>query len=664
MAAISAPALPMLAAVGVFLALGRLGGGFEAVTWYPAALFLLGLLVVALVSVPARGRIPRTVVAAVVLLAAYAAWSYLSISWADQRGDAWDGANRTALYAIAFALFALWPLRSSSAASVLGLLGLGLAALGLFVLLEVAGAPDPAAYFWGGRFTEPAGYVNANAALWSLGLWPCLALAARPEVPAPVRGLCLGGAVLLSGLAALSQSRGWLFSLPLVVLLFLVVTPGRVRGALAVLAVAGAGLLWREPVLEVYEQLRAGSAGAGAGAAVGGAARTLVLTALGLGVLGALAALGDRRLSVSPRQARAGGAVVLAAAALAGVGGLTTWLAQGGGPRETLARNWENFKNAPYPSGKASRFGSLGSNRYDFWRVALNRFEEKPLVGVGADNFQQDYLEHGRSREQSRYPHSLAVRTLSQTGLVGALLLLGALGTALFAAIRAAFRRSGLGASVAAGSSIVFLYWLVHGSVDWFWEYPGLGAPAFAMLGLAVAVGPRTRRVDAPSRRAPLVARRAALALGVVACVLVGALGAPWLAERYVDHGATIWPQRPDEALLALDRAARLNPLASEPQLVSGSIALRVGRIDRAERDFQAALERDPRSGYAALELGAIASERGRGRAALPMLARAWRLNPRDEVVGDALRDARAGKRLSVAAVNAELLEQARELVD
>ena len=42
--------------------------------------------------------------------AAYAAWSYLSIAWAEQKADAWDGANRTALYAVVFALFALWPL--------------------------------------------------------------------------------------------------------------------------------------------------------------------------------------------------------------------------------------------------------------------------------------------------------------------------------------------------------------------------------------------------------------------------------------------------------------------------------------------------------------------------------------------------------------------------
>ena len=35
---------------------------------------------------------------------------------------------------------------------------------------------------------------------------------------------------------------------------------------------------------------------------------------------------------------------------------------------------------------------------------------------------------------------------------------------------------------------------LVHGSVDWFWEFAGLGAPAFALLGLLCALRPGDRR--------------------------------------------------------------------------------------------------------------------------------------------------------------------------
>ena len=157
------------------------------------------------------------------------------------------------------------------------------------------------------------------------------------------------------------------------------------------------------------------------------------------------------------------------------------------------------------PSGSRLTSG-LGSNRYDFYRVALNEFVAHPLVGIGADNFQQQYLVHGRSDETPHYPHSVELRTLAQTGLVGALLALVGLGAALLAGVRAALasiarRADPLGGAVAAAALGGFAYWLVHGSVDWFWEFAGLGAPAFALLGLACALG-RSRRPP-PSERVP-----------------------------------------------------------------------------------------------------------------------------------------------------------------
>ncbi len=54
----------------------------------------------------------------------------------------------------------------------------------------------------------------------------------------------------------------------------------------------------------------------------------------------------------------------------------------------------------------------LGSDRYDFYRVALDEFAAHPLVGIGADNFRQQYLAHGRSDETPHYPHSVELRTL------------------------------------------------------------------------------------------------------------------------------------------------------------------------------------------------------------------------------------------------------------
>ena len=122
-------AVPALIGVAVLLVLVALGegsgggrtflhdSGFTSLTWYPAALFLVGLLAVLGFVLPLRLRdVPRPLLAAVALLGAFTAWSFLSMLWADAPAEAWDGANRTLLYLLLFCLFALWPQRGATAA--------------------------------------------------------------------------------------------------------------------------------------------------------------------------------------------------------------------------------------------------------------------------------------------------------------------------------------------------------------------------------------------------------------------------------------------------------------------------------------------------------------------------------------------------------------------
>src|SRR5690606_14672831 len=122
-------------------------GGQPLTTWVPGALLLAGLLAVALLALPGRwSAAPRPVRAAVVLLGAFTAWSALSILWADDQGSAWQGTNRTLLYLIVFALFALWPQRSTTASWVLGAWTLAMGVLAVATLLKVAG-DDPLRMF-------------------------------------------------------------------------------------------------------------------------------------------------------------------------------------------------------------------------------------------------------------------------------------------------------------------------------------------------------------------------------------------------------------------------------------------------------------------------------------------------------------------------------------
>src|SRR5918912_2969491 len=91
--------LPCLGALVVFTWWAASEGGYPPTVWYPGGLLLLGLLTAAVAGLRGRiARIPAPVRLAIALFAAYTAWSYLSILWADANADAWDGANRTLVY--------------------------------------------------------------------------------------------------------------------------------------------------------------------------------------------------------------------------------------------------------------------------------------------------------------------------------------------------------------------------------------------------------------------------------------------------------------------------------------------------------------------------------------------------------------------------------------
>jgi tetratricopeptide (TPR) repeat protein len=384
---------------------------------------------------------------------------------------------------------------------------------------------------------------------------------------------------------------------------------------------------------------------------------------------------------------------VRAAALLTLVVGVIGGLAVAGNPVTRIEKGWNSFKGGySSDSTTGSRLVSgLGSNRYDFYRVALDEFLAHPLVGIGVDNFQQQYLVHGRSTETPHYPHSVELRTLSQTGLIGALIALIGLGGAMLAAARPLWRSDPdpLSSYVTAAALAGFGYWVVHGSFDWFWEFAGLGAAAFALLGLACALSP-ARAVPArgtpgslapdgaePARSgepaAPLTtggavghprrARRLALAAAlVVALAAAISLAAPWLSQLEVQSAARIWTSAPQAAYARLRDAARLNPLSDEADLVAGSIALRYDELTRAQQQFSLALERDPGDAYATLERGAIASAKGEHGVALVLLGRAVRLEPREPLAREALALVREGHRLSIEQLNRAILLKAQQL--
>lgn len=658
--------VPALVVVAVLLAWSHDNGGFAAASWYGGALLVLALAVaVAAGGRALAGRLPAPARIAIAALAAYTAWSYASIAWADAQATAWDGANRTLLYLLVFALFAAIPLGGRRGAVVLGAWTLGVAAIAVWVLLDLPDLPDGRRAILGPGLAYPTGYSNSTAALWLMAAWPALVLAARREVHPALRGAFAAAAVVLADVTLLSESRGSLIAAGIVGILMFAAVPGRVRLLVTLVPVAVAAGLAAPRVLDVANDLQTDPTALLRIDTVRG---PIFAAALVAGVVVACGALAEALAPASERmRGRASRVVGALGIAVALTGGVVA-VAAAGDPAHRVRTTWDSFQRgtAPTAPGEGHLRAGFGGARYDYYRVALDVFREHPLAGIGADNFAQDYLARGRAIEAPAYPHSIELRAVVQTGIVGAVLLAIALGAAVAGGWSNARRRPGLAGGAAAGGLLVFAQWFVQGSADWFWEFPALGGAAFAMLGLACgarAPDPAPAGDGAPARRLPRVGAVAVAATaGTLALCAAASFALPWMSAIEVRRATRSWTVSPAAAYRQLHLAADLNPLSPQPALTEGAIALRRGATARARGAFERALARDPRNAYAVLELGALASAAGRRTEARALLRRAVALNPQDAITQTAHDTIAAGKRIDVAAMNEQMVAQARDL--
>jgi Tetratricopeptide repeat/O-Antigen ligase len=610
-------------------------------------LLLLGVALVLLGGVwQLRPEWGTTGTAAVVVFGAFTAWTFCTIAWAGVKGDAWDGANRTLLYFVVFLIFTrpMWTVQR--AVTVLVFWGLGAVLVGLLTLQGVIHSAHPAESFIGSRLAEPFGYANATAAFFLMPVWPMLAIAARREQPPLVRAVCLGTAAFVGQLGFVPESRGMLFALPLAVVAYLALAPNRLRALVPLLMVVLSATIIHGRLLGVYrshggEALRDATVSARNG---------IVVSAIVLVVVGLAYALADRKLSIAATTVRrlslGLGSLLAAAVLVTGV----VYLATGHPVRQT-EHAWRSFKSPHEPQGPSSHFTGLGSNRYDFWRVSTLVFRDHPIQGVGVDNFAVDYLKRGRSREQPLYAHSIELGLLAGTGLVGMLLFAAFVVVAAVAALR---RTDPNLRAVSAGALGATAYWLLHGSGDWLWEFPSLGGAGIAALGLAVGLNSRPR----PAR--PRGDRRVAFGLstlvGVGAVIAAVSLFLPWWAQARVDSALASWRAHPAKAFDQLAQARRVNPLSDTADVTAGAIAARRHDWPRMGRSFRRAVERNPSNWYARLELGVLATQKGRFDEAAAQLRRAQSIDPREPIIRYALERVRKKERIPPTTVDRALL--------
>jgi hypothetical protein len=572
-------------------------GSFAAGDWMGYAVVVA--LVVAAVLLSARARRPSPpLLAAVVLLLGLAAWDAVSITWSPVPSAARDEALLVALYALVLLLPSLTLVAGGRRAGALVVVaGLGVVAVATALALLLEAHPGEEAP--GGRLVFPISYVNGQAAFFLAGFWPALAFAARRDEVAAIRVAALGAAEAFLAGWLLTQSKGGLVGLAVSAVVVLAVAADRVRLLLPTAAAAAVvGVAYR-PLTAPFR-----ASESGLDDAVHSASRAMLVCVVVALVVGLAYVALDRRVSFGARGRRAANVALAAAAVLAVVGGVAAFFVAVDKPGRYVERKWASFKSLPDTKHGSSHLATLGSNRYDFWRVELDEFVDHPVAGDGARGFWPAYLLHRRSGESPRRGHSLFLDVLSETGLVGLFLLVGGLGAALVATLRGA--RSLLGAALL-GTGV---YWVVHSAVDWVWTLPAVGLPFFLLVGIGAATGNR-----------PYLPSRAAVAAGVAALV-VAVLGfaPPWLSARYTEQAL----QGAGDPSAALGRARRLDPLSTDPLLAEATLASSPENI----APLRSAVAKEPRRSDLHFLLARAYAEAGRTAASRRELLLARRLDP------------------------------------
>jgi hypothetical protein len=649
--------IPGVGGVAVFLAWTASDGGYVSTYSYPGALFLLGLLAATVYAYRDHlGGLPRGVPVAIGLLGAFTVWNFLSIGWADDQGAAWEGANRCLIYLVIFALFALPPWRRGAAAWLLGFYALAIAGIGGFDLLQAANSADPFEHFNAGLFAEPTEYHNANAAILTGAIFPAIFLASRPEAHWLARGAMLASAGVLFQLALLPQSRGWLVALPVAAIAYVVLVPGRVRTLIMLVPLGAVAALTADPMLDVFD---ASDDSVALGLALDRATDAILIAAASLFVAGIAIGLADRQITLSEQATRVGTRVVGALAAAGALAGAIVVIGVIGNPVSWADARWDDFKSGQSETPpEGSRLGNaLGSNRYDFWRVAADEFTAAPIAGVGSDNFAQDYIRDRDTNEEPYYVHNLPLSVLSGTGLVGGLLFAGFFAVVLAGVGRVRLRsQEPFSRAIAGLVAVTFVYLFVHSVGDWHWTFTALWGPVLAWLAVGMRLdgerGPRPRSGGSARRMVAAVAMVVAGAVATVSFVL------PWTAALDTRKAGEIWAVDPAAAFDRLDRARSLNFLSANADLVEGEIASRLDQPDRMRSAFNRALERDSRNWYATLELAALDALEGDRAASLERLERVAELNPRETLTDEVRRGLLKNRPVTLAELDDTFLER------
>jgi hypothetical protein len=287
-------------------------------------------------------------------------------------------------------------------------------------------------------------------------------------------------------------------------------------------------------------------------------------------------------------------------------------------------RAWDSFQGPETPLGAdpAHRLTSLGGTRSAQWTVALSIFERHPTHGIGAGTFEFAWNQDPRRTGHVVDAHSLYLEALAELGWPGAILIVGALGALLLAALRAAARAAdGPARGATAGCAAAFAVFCLTAGVDWMWESTAVTVMALT-LGALAAAGPA---VSAARLRWPLRAGAALLAALVVIAQLPALVAGLQVRTSQDSAGRG----RLADAVVQASSAAKTEPWGAEGHLQLALALERIGRLGEAASAARRAVANEPQNWELWLVVGRIDAERGRIQPALKAVGRARALNPR-----------------------------------
>jgi hypothetical protein len=583
---------------------------------------------------------PRLATAGVGALTAFAVWSGVTVLWSVAPDQTWLELNRALTYVL---LLGLGIVVGASFERALELLVRGLVVVELAVTVYalahkvVPGLVGVGQAQFVPRLQEPFGYWNALGLFIVFGVPPGLALATDPERATRERlGALLSVVVMLLAIG-LTYSRGAVLALVVALIIWVSLSGARLRSLLWLFLACVATVPSLVFGLTVHD-LTTVSASLSA-RELAGAELTAVLVAS----LAALWFVGRRvidqgqRVRISPQRAyRIGRSLALLAGASLACALIAVALSSRGLPG-TASHAWKSFTTTRTTSNyNPTRLLSADSeNRWVWWKEAAGAFSAKPLRGWGAGSFGVVHLLYRRDTTSVMQPHSVPLQFLAETGIIGALLALGAYGAFVATGIRTVRRRvGGRDRLLAAASLAGVVAYGIHALYDWDWDIPGVTLPALLLAGLLAGLASGGRQ-EAPARGSPGPAARllglaastvllAAIAFsGVVPSVAAGD------ANTALVDASSSSPSTLARAQADATAASRLDPLSDAGLLASATIAFHRGQLAQGREYVLRAIKRDPEDVQAWNDLESAEFGLGDFPVAIAAIERAVQLDPK-----------------------------------